>query len=74
MAWCKEKPFHPKQVAIDESGEDGQPQLRLVIERCHEREMASRLLRLGRYFTVVSPQSLIERVRADAEAIAQRHG
>jgi len=74
MAWCKEKPFHPNQVPIDEIGEDGQPQLRLVIERCHEREMASRLLRLGRYFTVVSPQSLIERVRADAEAIAQRHG
>lgn len=74
MAWCLEKPFHPNQDPSEEIGDDGQPQLRIVIERCHEREMASRLLRLGGHFTVVSPQSLIDRVRANAEAIARRHG
>lgn len=74
IAWCREKPFHPKQKCEMELDDDGQPQLRLVIEKCHEKEMCSRLLRLGGHFTVLSPQSLIDKLTAAAEAIAQRHG
>jgi hypothetical protein len=73
IAWCIEKPFHPKQQATHETGADGKPQLRLVVDRCDEAEIASRLLRLGGNFTVVSPPSLIKNLREMAVAIANRH-
>jgi hypothetical protein len=73
IAWCTERPFHPKQRVSHETGADGQPQLRLVVDRCDEQEIASRLLRLGGDFTVVSPPSLIKKLRSTAAAIAARH-
>lgn len=74
IAWCIEKPFHPKQQKpIHEIDADGKPQLRLVVDRCDEAEIASRLLRLGGDFTIVSPPSLIEKLKATAAAIAERH-
>jgi|688.fasta_scaffold42506_3 hypothetical protein len=73
MAWCLEKPFHPNQSHAFEEDDDGRPHLRLVIGRCHEREMFSRLLRLGGDFTVVSPQSMIDKIKVAAEKIYQRH-
>ena len=51
----------------------GKPQMRLVVDRCDEAEIASRLLRLGEDFTVVSLPSLIEKVKATAAAITERH-
>jgi predicted DNA-binding transcriptional regulator YafY len=74
IAWCIERPFHPKQRASHETGPDSKPQLRLVVDRCDEEEVASRLLRLGGDFTVVSPPSLIKKLKATAAAIAARHG
>lgn len=73
IAWCLEKPFHPNQRPSHETNADGKPQLRLVVDRCDEAEIASRLLRLGGNFTVVSPPSLIEKLKATATAIAERH-
>lgn len=74
IAWCIERPFHPKQRAFRETDATGQQQLRLVVDRCDEEEITSRLLRLGCAFTIVSPSSLIEKVRATAGVIAERHG
>ena len=73
IAWCLEKPFHPNQRPSHETGTDGKPQLRLMVDRCDEEEVASRLLRLGGDFTVVSPPSLIKKLKATAAAIAKRH-
>jgi hypothetical protein len=73
IAWCLEKPFHPNQRPSHETGADGKPQLRLVVDRCDEEEITSRLLRLGGDFTVVSPPSLIKKLKATAAAIAERH-
>jgi len=73
IAWCLEKPFHPNQSHVLEKDENGRPQLRLVIGRCHEQEMCSRLLRLGGDITVVSPQSMIDKLRVAATKIGQRH-
>lgn len=73
IAWCIEKPFHPKQRVSHETDDRGDPQLRLVVDRCDEAEIASRILRLGSAFTVVSPPSLIEKLRATAAGITKRH-
>lgn len=73
IAWCLEKPFHPNQSHDLEEDENGRPQLRLVIGRCHEQEMCSRLLRLGGDVTVVSPQSMIDKIKAAAKKIGHRH-
>ena len=73
IAWCSERPFHPKQRVSHETCADGKPQLRLVVDRCDEEEIASRLLRLGGEFTVVSPPSLIKKLKATAAAIGKRH-
>jgi predicted DNA-binding transcriptional regulator YafY len=73
MAWCTERPFHPKQRVTRETDAGGNPVLRLVVDRCDEEEIASRLLRLGGEFTVVSPPSLVEQLRATAAAIVRRH-
>lgn len=74
MAWCIEKPFHPKQRVFHETDEAGNPVLRLVVDRCDEEEIASRLLRLGGSFTVLQPESLVRKLKATAAAIAGRHG
>ncbi len=73
MAWCIEKPFHPKQRVFQETDSAGKPRLRLVIDRCDEEEIASRLLRLGGAFTVLQPASLAKKLAATAAAIASRH-
>ena len=46
--------------------------MRLVVDRCDEAEIASRLLRLGEDFTVVSLPSLIEKLKAMDAAITER--
>ncbi len=74
IAWCIEKPFHPKQRVSHETDAAGQPQLRIVVDRCDEAEILSRVLRLGDEFTVVSPPSIITKLKATAAAIAGRHG
>jgi hypothetical protein len=74
MAWCIEKPFHPKQRVFHETDEAGNPVLRLVVDRCDEEEICSRLLRLGGSFTVLQPTSLIRKLKATAAAITGRHG
>ena len=74
IAWCTEKPFHPKQRVSHEKDGQGKPRLRIVVDRCDEEEIQSRLLRLGGDFTVVSPPSLIKKLKATAAAIAGRHG
>ena len=74
MNWCVEKPFHPKQRVFHETDAKGRPQLRIVVDRCDEAEIASRLLRLGDAFTVVEPESLIRKLAATAAGIAKRHG
>jgi len=43
-----------------------------ALKQSHEREMFSRLLRLGGDFTVVSPQSMIDKIKAVAVEIKQR--
>jgi predicted DNA-binding transcriptional regulator YafY len=73
IAWCVERPFHPKQRVFDETDDRGRPRLRLVVDRCDEEEISSRLLRLGGNFTVVSPSSLISKLRDTAAAIVNRH-
>jgi hypothetical protein len=73
IAWCLEKPFHPNQSHDLEEDENGRLQLRLVIGRCHEWEMFSRLLRLNGEFTVVSPPSMIDKIKAAVKKIGQRH-
>ena len=73
MAWCREKPFHPRQHAIMEPAPDGGEQLRLVVERCYVTEMASRLLRLQDCFEVVKPVELAILIRQYATAIAASH-
>jgi len=73
MAWCLERPFHPKQRAFEEADDRGRPRLRLVVDRCDEEEISSRLLRLGGAFTVVSPPSLVQKLRDTAAAIVKRH-
>ena len=73
IAWCREKPFHPKQLTWHETGDDGSPRLRLVVERCYEEEMVNRLLRLGDAFTVVAPESLVTRLLEKIRGIERRH-
>ena len=73
MAWCREKPFHPRQRTVRENGADGRPCLRLVVERCYEEEVLLRLMRLGDAFTVVHPTTLVERLVTTANTIASRH-
>jgi hypothetical protein len=73
MAWCREKPFHPRQRTVRENGADGRPCLRLVVERCYEEEVLLRLMRLGDAFTVVHPATLVERLVITANTIASRH-
>jgi predicted DNA-binding transcriptional regulator YafY len=73
MAWCVERPFHPKQRVSRETDAAGRPQLRLVVDRCDEEEIASRLLRLGGAFTVVSPPSLVDKIKAAARRVVERH-
>ena len=74
MCWVEEKPFHRNQVTIRETDEQGNEQLRLKISRCNETEMASRLLRMGDCFEVVSPQSLKTAVQTIAQGILDQHG
>jgi predicted DNA-binding transcriptional regulator YafY len=74
MAWCREKPLHPRQHSRMEPAPDGDEQLRLVVERCYVTEMASRLLRLQDCFEVVEPPELAVLVRQYAAAIAAAHG
>lgn len=74
IAWCIEKPFHPKQRVAHETDAAGKPQLRIVVDRCDEAEILSRVLRLGDDFTVVSPPSLITKLKATAAVIKDRHG
>jgi predicted DNA-binding transcriptional regulator YafY len=73
IAWCIEKPFHPKQRITHETDDAGRPQLRIVVDRCDEEEILSRVLRLRDDFTVVSPPSLIKKLKATAASIAGRH-
>jgi hypothetical protein len=73
MAWCVERPFHPKQRVSRETDAAERPQLRLVVDRCDEEEIASRLLRLGGAFTVVSPPSLVDKIKAAARRVVERH-
>ena len=73
MAWCREKPFHPRQRTTLETDATGRPCLRLVVERCYEDEVLLRLLRLGDAFTVVHPPTLVERLVSTAQAIESRH-
>jgi predicted DNA-binding transcriptional regulator YafY len=73
IAWCIEKPFHPKQRVSHETDAAGNPHLRIVVDRCDEAEILSRVLRLGADFTIVSPPSLITKLKATAAAIAGRH-
>jgi predicted DNA-binding transcriptional regulator YafY len=74
MAWCREKPLHPRQHSRMEPAPDGDQQLRLVVERCYVTEMASRLLRLQDCFEVVEPPELAVLIRQYAAAIAAAHG
>jgi hypothetical protein len=73
IAWCIEKPFHPKQRHSHETDAAGRTQLRIVVDRCNEEEVLSRVLRLGGDFTIVSPPSLITKLKATAAAISGRH-
>ena len=73
IAWCLEKPFHPKQLTRHETDADGSPRLRVVVDRCYEEEMVNRLLRLGDAFTVVSPRSLVTRLLEKIRGIEKRH-
>lgn len=73
IAWCIEKPFHPKQRVTHETDAAGNPQLRIVVDRCDEEEILSRILRLRDDFTIVSPPSLIKKLKATAATIAGRH-
>jgi predicted DNA-binding transcriptional regulator YafY len=43
------------------------------VDRCNEEEVLSRVLRLGGDFTIVSPPSLITKLKATAAAISGRH-
>lgn len=75
MAWCREKPFHPRQLRPQmEPAPGGGEQMRLVVERCYVTEMASRLLRLQDCFEVIEPPELVELIRDHALAIAKAHG
>jgi len=74
MEWCREKPFHPRQVATVETTAAGEKQLRLVVEKCYVAEMASRLLRLQDCFEVVEPRELAVLIRDYAGAISACHG
>jgi hypothetical protein len=73
IAWCREKPFHPKQKVLNEIEADGSPRLRLIVERCYEDEMVNRLLRLGDAFTVVEPARLVTRLLEKVRGIERRH-
>lgn len=73
MEWCREKPFHPRQIAVMETKANGEKQLRLVVEKCHITEMASRLLRLQDCFEVVEPRELKTLIRDYANAISAQH-
>lgn len=73
MEWCREKPFHPRQIATMETRSDGEKQLRLVVENCYVSEMASRLLRLQDCFEVVEPRELKVLIRDYAKKISSRH-
>lgn len=73
MEWCREKPFHPRQVATLETTANGEKQLRLVVEKCYVAEMASRLLRLQDCFEVVEPRELTVAIRDYANAISGCH-
>jgi hypothetical protein len=73
ICWCIEKPFHPKQRDVHETDAAGRPQLRIVVDRCDEEEILSRVLRLGDGFTIVSPPSLIKKLKATAAVIKDRH-
>lgn len=74
MMWCREKPFHPRQMATTETRPDGEEQLRLVVERCYVKDMASRLLRLQDCFEVIEPPELISLLQQYGNAICSRHG
>lgn len=74
MSWCREKPFHRRQVATMETLPNGEQQLRLVVERCYITEMSSRLLRLQDCFEVVEPPELVVLLRQYAGAISAGHG
>lgn len=73
MEWCREKPFHPRQDDRFETLASGEKQLRLVVEKCYVKEMASRLLRLQDCFEVIAPPELIVLVREYANAISRSH-
>ena len=73
MYWCHEKPFHPRQVDRFETLANGERQLRLVVEKCYVKEMASRLLRLQDCFDVIEPRELVLLVQEYAHAISSRH-
>ena len=73
MYWCHEKPFHPRQVDRLETLANGEKQLRLVVEKCYVKEMASRLLRLQDCFEVIEPRELVLLVQEYAHAISSRH-
>lgn len=73
MEWCLEKPFHPRQDANLEPLASGEKQLRLVVEKCYVKEMASRLLRLQDCFEVIAPHELVVLVRDYANSISRSH-
>jgi hypothetical protein len=73
MAWCREKPLHPMQFTSMEMTSDGEQQMRLVVERCYVKEMASRVLRLQDCFEVIEPRDLAVLVGNHAAAIAISH-
>lgn len=73
MEWCRETPLHPRQIVREEGGPAGR-RVKLIVEKCYIKEMASRLLRMQDCFEVVDPPELASLIRRYAAAIAAAHG